>query len=75
MLLLLQSTAFALLLLALALYVRVCCLYSCMMSACARQCSFIVVFFYFALFMFFIISSYSVASVCVLCVRASVHVL
>ena len=40
----------------------------------ARQCSFIVVFLYFVLFMFFFLY-YFVASVCVLCVRASVHVL
>ena len=43
------------------------------MSACARQCSFIVVFFYFVVFMFFIITCIPLlrVSVCCACVLQS----
>ena len=62
--------------------VRACCLYSCM-SACAREYVRVraPMFFYCCLFLFccmYVFYYYLhsvVASVCVLCVRASVHVL
>ena len=65
-----------------SLYVCACCLYSCM-SACAREYVRVraPMFFYCCLFLFccmYVFYYYLhsvVASVCVLCVRASVHVL